>query len=53
MPRNRRTGTLRPMDHELLEIAPTLAKHDFDVGRMLGDLSRDPSARDRQSNLNR
>jgi hypothetical protein len=41
------------MDHGPLEIAPTLAKRDFDRGRMLRDLSHDPSARDRQSNLNR
>jgi hypothetical protein len=41
------------MDHGPLEIAPTLAKRDFDRGRMLGDMSRDLSARDRQSNFNR
>jgi hypothetical protein len=51
LPRNRRTGTLRPMDHEPLEIAPTPAKRDFDRVRVLRDLSRDPSPRDRQSNL--
>jgi hypothetical protein len=41
------------MDHGPLEIAPTLAKRDFDKGRMLRDLTRASSAPDRQSNLNR